>query len=313
MAGVGGDQRVYLLLGDSEDLWIRGVRDALSERGYPTRVLANPMTAPACLSWWLDTERSESVLVSDGGPPIRDDQLDGVFVLGTGWVDPAGWDSADLSYVQAETQAALLGWLWSLPCPVVNRYPPAIWLRPHAPLLSWHGLLHRAGLPTLETMVTSVEHEARTFGEQLAADGIEGAVYGPLTSSVRYLVASERDWQGLAALQLVTPVSLTAPHGDARTVCVVGERVVWNDPPAEEEIELEPALCEFARATGLALVEVSLAPTPRGLRVIAVETRPRLERFGDTARGEIVAGIVELLTAPVPAGEPAAALSGGHS
>ena len=135
------------------------------------------MSAPARLSWWLDTDRSESVFVSNGGPPISDDQLAGVFMLDSGRVDAAGWDSADLGYVQAETHAALLGWLWSLPCPVVNRYPPAIWLRPQAPLLSWHGALHRSGLPTLETMVTSVEREARRFGEELAADGVAGAVY----------------------------------------------------------------------------------------------------------------------------------------
>jgi hypothetical protein len=299
---------VYLLLGDSEDPCVRGLRGALRERGLQTCVVASPMSAPARLSWWLDTERSESVLSLDGEPPIRDDQLDGVFVLGTGWVDAAGWDTDDLAYVQAETQAALLGWLWSLPCPVVNRYPPAIWLRPQAPLLSWHGLLHRSGLPTLETMVTSVEHEARAFGEQLVSDGVDGAVYGPLTSGVRYLVASERDWTGLAALQQVTPVSLTAPHAEARTACVVGRRVVWDDRPSEELTSLEPALREFGRATGLALVEVSLASAPGGLCVIAVETRPRLERFGEAAREEIVAAIVEVLTAP--AGELAA---GAHS
>ena len=33
--------------------------------------------------------------------------------------------------------------------------------------------------------------------------------------------------------------------------------------------------------------------------MIGVETRPHLERFGAGARDEIVAGIVELLTAPV--------------
>lgn len=292
---------MYLLLGDSDDLCCRSVREALSERGDATHVVANPLSEPSRFSWWLDSDQSASFLAWNGQTAVRDDQITGVLVLDPGCIDPDGWHPDDLSYVQAETHAALLGWLWSLPCPVVNRYPPAVWYRPQAPLLSWHGLLQRSGLPTLETLVTSVEDEARAFGERLTADGAGGAVYGPLTSGVRYLVASEADWSGLATLQRVTPVSLSAPHGETRQVCVVGDRIVWNGPPSQEESGLEPALCAFAQAAGLAFVEVGLAPTRTGLCVVTVETRPRLERFVDAARAEIVAGLVQLLTPPVPA------------
>jgi hypothetical protein len=292
---------LYLLLGDTDDLCCRSVHEVLSERGYATHVVANPLSEPSRFSWWLDSDQTVSFLACDGQTGVRDDEITGVLVLDTGRIDPDGWHPNDLSYVHAETHAALLGWLWSLPCPVVNRYPPAVWYRPQAPLLSWHGLLQRSGLPTLETLVTSVEDEARAFGERVAADGAGGAVYGPLTSGVRYLVASADDWGGLAALQRVTPVSLSAPHGETRLVCVIGDRVVWNRPPSPEESGLEQSLCAFAQAAGLAFVEVGLAPTRTGLCVVTVETRPRLERFGDAAREEIVAGLVQLLTAPVPA------------
>jgi hypothetical protein len=277
------------------------VNDALSERGYSTQVVANPLVEPFRFSWWLASERSESVLCWDG-EQVSNDQIAGVLVLDPGWIDPAGWHPRDVSYMQAETHAALLGWLWSLPCPVVNRYVPPVWYRPQAPLLSWHRLLQRSGLRPLETLVTNVGHEARAYGARLARAGAGGAVYGPLTSPVRYLVSSEEDWAGLSALQRVTPVSLAAPHGQPRPVCVVGERVVWNDGPSEEERRLERPLRAFARAAGLAFLELHLAPTSDGICVVAVETRPRVENFGEATREDIVDGLMQLLTAPATAG-----------
>ena len=117
-----------------------------------------------------------------------------VVVLDRELVDPMGWRAEDLTYLQAESQAALLAWLWSLPCMVVNRYEPAIWYRPNAPLLAWHGLLTRAGLPTLDTEITNAN---------LSAD--LPAVFAPLTTETRYLVARDDEWRGVAALQEVTP------------------------------------------------------------------------------------------------------------
>jgi hypothetical protein len=287
---------LHLLLGDQQDLCCAGVRDALEARGHPTQIIANPLVQPPRFSWRLDTKQSGSSLVWDEEPPVRDDRIAGVLVRSAAWIDPAGWQIADLSYVQAETQAALLAWLWSLACPVVNRYVPAIWYRPQAPLLSWHRRLERSGLPTLETLVTNVEQEAREFAGRLEARGPDGIVYGALTSEARYLVASDEDWRGMAALQRITPVCLYPPHGEAQRVCVVGDHVVWDGEPTAENVRLEPGLRSFAAAAGLAFVALTLAPTSKGICVIAVETHPRVEDFGHAAREEIVGGIVQLLT-----------------
>jgi hypothetical protein len=141
---------------------------------------------------------------------------------------------------------------------------------------------------------------------------VAGAVYGPLTSDLRYLVSADDDWDGLAALQRSAPVCLTYPHGAPRFACVVGEHVVWAAEPSPETAELEPALRRLATVTGLSFVEVALAPTSNGPSVIAVEPRPHFEHFGEAARQQIAEGIAQLLTAEVVQGrvDPAGPLPG---
>jgi hypothetical protein len=276
---------LHLLLGNPGEACLAAVRDALHDRGHTSTTLASPLAQPARLAWRLDNHRSESTLAWDD-ESLRSDEIESVLILGAGWIDPAGWEPDDLTYVQSETHAALLAWLWSLPCPVVNRFPAAIWYRPHAPLVAWHGRLRRAGLPSPRTLLTNVPRDARAFAP-------DGAVYGALSSDTRYLVTSEEDWNGLAELQRVTPVCLTEPHGEAQAVCVVGERVVWDRDPHPE---LEPALRTFATEAGLACVELAVAETERGTSVVAVEPQPRLEHFAGEPRAEIVDALVELLT-----------------
>ncbi|HEX5325617.1 MAG TPA: hypothetical protein VFW75_03015 [Acetobacteraceae bacterium] len=291
---------MHLLLGNPDDPFCLAVRNALEARNCPTRVIANPLTHPSCFAWRLDSERSSSRLAWNDEAPILSDQIAGVLVRHTGWIDAEGWNADDLAYVQSETQAALLAWLWSLPCPVVNRLPPALWYRPQVPLLSWQPLLRRCGLPALEMLVTNVDHEARDFGRRLAHQGVAGVVYGPLTSDARYLVANENDWNGLAALEDCAPVCLASPHGAAQFVCMVGEQAVWDGKPAAEATALEPALRRFAKAAGLAIVELALAATAGGVRVIAVECHPNLPHFSGSARQAIVAGTADLLMAERP-------------
>ncbi len=289
---------MHLLVGDPQDACCLSVRTALEARNHPTCIISNPLVHPSRFSWWLN-KQSASELVWDEEPVVFDDQITGVLVRSTGWIDPIGWQPDDLTYMQAEAQAALLAWLWSLACPVVNRYPSAIWYNRQVPLLSWQRLLRHCGLPTLETLVTNVDQEARVFGRRLAQEGVAGAVYGPLTSDVRYLLTSDEDWNGLATMQRYAPVCLTYPHGEAHLVCVAGDQVVWEGKPSPETALLEPALRRFATAAGLAFVELALAPTSEGICVIDVEPNPHFERFGDAARHQIVEGLVHLLTAEI--------------
>jgi hypothetical protein len=265
----------------------------LVARNFPVRMMQYPLTHGSRFSLWLDNERSVSQLAWDQNPPVPDNQIAGVLVRSYGWIDPEGWQPEDFPYVQAETQAALLAWLWSLDCPVVNRYPSKIWFQPQVPLLSWQRLLRKCNLPTQETIVTNVEQEARAYGKRSASDEVVGAVYGPLTVKGRYLITSDEDWSRLADVQRITPICLTYPHGEAQFVCVAGERVVS---------QIESGLRCFARAAGLAFVELAFAPTSEGNCVIAVEPKPHFEHFGELAQEQIVEGLVDLLTAGSAAG-----------
>lgn len=290
---------MHLLLGHAEDPCCLGVRKALEARNLATRTITNPLVHPSRFSWRLDNEQSASALAFDEEPSIPGHQIAGVLVRSAGWIDPGGWQPNDLMYMQSETQAALLAWLWSLPCHVVNRYPAPLWYRPRPPLLSWHPLLRRCGLPAPETLVTNVELETREFRRRLALAGTPGAVYGPLTSDARYLIVDESDWSGLAAMQACAPVCLEYPHGPTQLACIVGEQVVWEGEPAREIAALEPALQRFAAAAGLAFMELALAPAQMGICVIAVETQPNFQHFGEVAQQRIVEGLADLLTSDI--------------
>lgn len=281
---------MHLLLGHPLDECCRSVGAALREHGHRAVIVQNPLIHPAQFSWRLEDRTSTSRLACEGWPTVPDGDISGVLVRGRVWMDPSEWAPEDAAYAQAETQAALLAWLWSLPCPVVNRYSADGWYRPHASLLSWHPLLHAAGLETSPMLVTSDAGSARAFG------GPPGAVLNTLTSGSAYLVGTDADWIGVAELQRHTPVWLSRPHGAAQSVCMVGERVVWDGAPPPRARALEEALRRFASAAGLAFVELGLAPVGDRLCAVAVEDQPRLERFGASARHQIVDGLVALLT-----------------
>jgi len=283
---------MHLLLGHSEDPCCAGVFAGLEARGLPVRIVAAPLAPPAQIKWRLDA----SGLASSLYPDAPDAAISGILVRDIGWLEPAGWDAADHAYMQAELRAVTLAWLAGLACPVINRPNAALWYRAGAPLIAWRALLRGSGLPLPEVVVTSDPAEAHAFRRRLAKDGLPGAVYAPLTASAGYLLDNDEAWERLAALQVRAPVCLIEPHGAAMLACVVGNAVIWDRPPPPEAAALEPRLSHFAAAAHLAFVEVALAPVRRGLAVVLVDTLPRLEHFGLTARARILDALVALLT-----------------
>jgi hypothetical protein len=283
---------MHLLLGHHGDTCCVEVRARLRARGLPAEIVASPLAPPARFEWRLDDELT-SRLDLDGDPT----EVAGVLVRGTAWVDPAGWAPEDHAYVQAEMLAATLAWLAGLQCPVVNRPSAELWYRGRASLLTWRPLLRRCGLLVPDQLITNDPAQAGAFGRRLAADGVGGVVYSPLTGDDGYLVATDDAWRGLADLQRRSPVCLTEPHGATRPACVVGGEVFWDHDPPPETRALEPGLARLAATTGLDFLEVVTAPLRRGVGVVMVEPMPVLEHFEAATRVRILDALTALLVA----------------
>lgn len=292
---------MYLVLGSRDDPFCRRVHEALEAGGHATRIVENPLVHPARFSWRLDTERSVSRF-SSTDTPGEEETIEGVLVRGGGWINPADWQADDLAYAQAETQAALVAWLASLPCPVINRYTAESWYRPQVDIGFWRQWLTACGLSTPPMRVSNVEQAAGAFRRQASADGLPGAIFRPLTSEDQYFLATDDDWSGLVGLQQRMPVCIMYPHEEPVLVCVVGDRLVWNGTPPPEVRRLDGALLRFAAVTGLLFVEIVLARIGERFHVVQVEHQPHVERFTSAAQDEIVATLMPLLVESQNAG-----------
>lgn len=283
---------VTLLLGRESDPWCASLMHALAAAGRPAVVASNPMADPHLFRWWFGRGESAWELRLGSGAGITHRDLAAVFVASPPSLGPDGWQPADLAYVQAETWAAFLGWLWSLRCPVVNRSPASVWYRRSTNLLDWSAPLRAARLPVQRAIVTNVLAEARAF-----AGG--AGVYNALGVNTSMLVATDEEWSALARIMERTHACVTRPHGEATFACVVGGDIVWSARPPGAR-RLEPALLAFARSTGLAWVEVVFAETDARLEVIAVEPFPVPWHFTEPQAERIVASLCAMLSAPAP-------------
>ena len=286
---------MFLLLGSSYDLCCTRVASALQARGHDADIIDNPLTAPARLAWQMDHGGTRSRFFPSGSGATATG-ISGVLVRTAGWLDPVDWSPQDFPYAIAETQAALLAWLCSLPCPVVNRYDAGLWYRPRPPLAAWRPLLSRAGLEIPSMLITNVPERARAFAATAARRGAPGLVYAPLSGGATYLVATARDWAGLDALQARTPVSVAVPHEEPERAVIVGDRVVWIGAPSRDVARLEPRLRQFALDAALTFVEVAIAPTADGIRVIDVDHQPHLETLDEQTQAIVVDELVGTLT-----------------
>jgi hypothetical protein len=283
---------MHLVLGHPDDYCCAGVLARFLERGFPARLVTDPLAVPARFVWRLDNAGMETRLALDGTSPTT---VSSVLVRDVGWLQTDGWDPSDHAYMQAETRAALLAWLESLPCPVINRTSAAIWYRHRLPLLAWLPLLRGAGLPTPEIVLTNDAADARNFGLQLEDEGAGGALCTPLTTDAAWLVTAS-DWTGLAKLQELAPVCLSEPHGPAQSACIVGDRILWDRDPSSEVAGLAPNLLRFARTAGLTLLEVAVAAGRRGPFVAVVEPHVRFDHFRARTRELILDALVDVLT-----------------
>jgi hypothetical protein len=282
---------MYLILGDAKSTICTGLLDLLNVQGHNARIIENPLLSPFCFALRLDTFTSASWLTWEDGSHLSNKEIEGVLVCRPKRIPSEGWEPAELSYAEQENRAALLAWLWSLECPVVNRYPAALWYQPDLPLLFWQAQLELSGLSTLPSLITNVEQEADDFIAGLGAE----TVFAPLTAEVRYPLGDGFDRRRLGAIQSQMPVHLTQAAGKRNLACLVGSRVIWDHAPRDADI-LESSFNRFSALAGLNFIEFAVARTADGTRMAAVSAFPRIENFASTTQYQILLALIQLLT-----------------
>jgi hypothetical protein len=251
-------------------------------------IIHSPFTAPACSAWHFDGTRSDTTItiaaesIAPEGVLVRD-------FLPSLPENPEAWAQEDLLYNQAEAEAAMLGWLWGLPCPVIDRVPAWLWYGTHRPVISWGRLLRRCGLPPLDSVITGCAEEISRFLSQHGGAAGEQII----GTGDRYL-AQEVDKQRLMDTARLMPVRLTELHEGAWRACVAGSQLVWDDDTPTEARLFDSRLRAFAAAAGLAFVEfiITSGETPR---IVDVDSRPRFGLFGEAAKRAIADGLAEAL------------------
>ena len=117
---------MFILLGASDDPCLLAVGRSLARQRRGARILAHPFMDGASSAWRFDGTHSQAMLTIDGRPVA----LDGILAArhrAPQLAPSEPWSQTDLLYNHAEAEAALLGWLWGVPCPVIDRWPAWLW------------------------------------------------------------------------------------------------------------------------------------------------------------------------------------------
>ena len=280
---------MFVLLGAPDDPCLIAISRALAERSHDTRTIGHPFMGDACTAWRFDSDSSHTTLTICGESVA----VDGVLAarrLAAPVAASAEWSQEDLAYNQAEAEAALLGWLWGLRCPVIDRPPAWSWYGMRRPILVWGKLLRQHGLPPLDSIVTGDAGEITRF---LARHG--GAAIESTTAQGPRQLVPEIQAADVAEYAPLAPVRLTDLHHGAWRGCVAGPHLVWDDGTPDAANDVSARLCAFAAAADLRFAEFIVTSDVRP-RVLAIEHRPRFELFGPIAQQAIAEGVADALT-----------------
>jgi hypothetical protein len=286
---------MYVLIGDPLDLLCKSIHRALESAGCRACMVANPMHDPFRFVWRLDTANSSGRVTLENETVLSDSRISAVLMRRANFLPTGSGDPDDLAYIQEEADAALLAWLWSLDCVVVNRYPPAIWYRRDQPLLLWRHLLEQCGLRALDSIISN---SSANLAAYQTAPGSELTLV-PLTSEGGAFMNVDACSETDRVLLERVPAHLMQPATDIKRLCVVGSKIVWDGSPYANRDAIEPALGCLGELAGLIFFELVLTRVQGETRVAAVNPYPRLEDFMLNARSEIVAALVSFLMSNV--------------
>lgn len=283
---------MYLLIGTPLDACIAGVSRSLQARGEAVLVTAEPLSGEGQIAWELSTEVCSSHL-DLGGKRIAEAGWRGVVVRGAG-VPPqtAEWDPKDYAYMQAESHSALLAWLRSLPCPVVNPARAETFYRERA-IPEQRVWLDRAGFRTAPVLLTNRPAEARRFARRW-----DGALsYVPLTSATRYPIDTESQWAELERLMRRFPVCLMEPDGKSLYLTCAGDRVLWSEDSGlgRASARLEAAVRRLRELLGVQMVQVEIRLGDGSPTAFGFSLRPEFALHTEEGQAELAEGVVEAM------------------
>lgn len=294
---------MVLIFAAETDALATGVAAELARRGCDHLWLGPDWLARCTLAW--RPHPFEGHIAADGRR-VDLAEVSGVLARATHVIpNPLTAPTDDELYVQAETNAMLLGLFDRMPCPVVNPLRPTPYSRP---LLIGGGAARRAGLTPAPCVITS-EREVALDAWRNA--GAEGAVLGrPSGSWADQLITDEaRAGEALDSLLpdgavVVRPVLDVEPL----LVFVAGDQVVgaraasWPPHPAALRSEaITPKVRSAARALAqdldVGLLQLSLAEGDEELWAIDVDPSPVLVNLPPGILDEVSGGIADRLVA----------------
>jgi hypothetical protein len=292
-------KKMYLILGSGLDPCCVQVNSVLRGRGEKVRMIEGILSEPHRFVWRFAgggaLGAGNSCIGVPGEWEAASGEIEGVLVRET-WRPAAGdWSEKDALYMSAEMQAALLGWLWSLPGAVVNRPPAWLFYRPRPPFIDWVPRLHRAGLRTLSTVISN---DGKRLNDWRARHD-EGSIFSSLSEPTRFQLRTDAEWEGVMRVAHHVPILLQEAHGGTQLACVVGDCVVWDGAAPEEGQDLEARLRDFARITGIDCVQIAVAEVRGAVRscaVVAVDPQVQFSSFCEEAQEKIAEALANLLT-----------------
>jgi hypothetical protein len=250
---------MFLLISETDDALAADVRRALEERKVEVCAIPDLFAETTRFSWCLTSTQTRWTLTLADETRLSGDDISGVLLRRSIDWKLRGVSSGDANYIRAEIQAAVLGWIWSLRCPVINRPPAWLWYCPKPPLQSWERLLRKNGfkLPDLSGLDRGIGSGKGTV------DQLSGGASG----------------------------SAVCNRG-----CVIGQVVVWTHLPTQNLVRFENALIKFAHDSGLCFVEIEVESGNGGLTVKQVDAFPDLSSFCPSNRVTIAEQLARSLT-----------------
>jgi hypothetical protein len=247
---------MYLFLGETDDALGRNLGQALEKRGAQVRALTDPFSESTRFSWRMDSTHTNTTLIFQDGTCLAGSDISGVFLRRGAIPGTNRVGSEDYSYIQAEIEAAILGWIWSLPCRVINRLPPWLWYCRKSPRQLWSRLLLASGLAEVDC---KPEREA-----------------------------GSTNWDASTTFGIGDPSIVCC------RVCVIGQAVVWHHAQPGNLDRYKTALIEFTRCAGLSFLEFVIAQAGDGIGVMEVNPFPDLGRFCGSCSDVITEELVKL-------------------